>query len=178
MSESQKLLILAACITEPDYGRFKRYSEVMMVDGTHDTNEEKRELFITTVKDRYNRVFCLSRCLLPNSRTMIFHWQFSIFYKIHLPQHIRDKVCLIICDGDKNECSQIDFAIKSGLFPNALRVRCIWHIVDRGWMNHKPSPQLVSTDATVVKYNEEKYATLLKDESKFIKDWCYSFGKA
>ena len=57
-------------------------------------------------------------------------------------------------------------------------MKYIWHIVDRGWMNHKPSPQLASTNATVVNYNEEKYATLLKDESKFIKDWCYSFGKA
>ena len=62
MSQSQKLLILAAYITEPDYERFKRYPEVMMMNGTHGTNEEKRELFITTAKDRYNHVFCLSRC--------------------------------------------------------------------------------------------------------------------
>ena len=50
MSQSQKLLILAVYITESDYEQFKRYPEVMMMDGTHRTNEEKMELFITTAK--------------------------------------------------------------------------------------------------------------------------------
>ena len=74
----KKLLILAAYITEPDYERFKRYPEVMMMYSTNGTNEEKRDLFITTAKYRHNNVFCLSRCPFTNARNMIFHWKFSI----------------------------------------------------------------------------------------------------
>ena len=29
--------------------------------------------------------------------------------------------------------SQFDEAINSGIFPNALRAQCGWHIIDRGW---------------------------------------------
>ena len=90
---------------------------------------------------------------------MIYHWLFSTFLKVHIPQKFRDRVHLLICDGDKNECSQIDFAIKSGIFPNAIRVRCIWHIVDRGWQRYKPVSQLAENDPSVHDYNEKKIGT-------------------
>ena len=76
----------------PDYERFKKYPEVMMIDCTHDTNDEKRELCMATGKDRNNNVFPISRCALPNGRMMIFHWKFSTFFKVHLPKKIRDRV--------------------------------------------------------------------------------------
>jgi len=42
---------------------------------------------------------------------------------------------LIICDGDPQECAQLDAAIKS-VFSGAMRRRCGWHIVDRGMNRH------------------------------------------
>lgn len=37
----------------------------------------------------------------------------------------------IISDGDSCECNQIGAAIKL-FMPNAIRVRCGWHIINRG----------------------------------------------
>ena len=128
-----------------------------MLDCTHGTNKEKRELCTATAKDCNNNVFAISRCALPNARNMIFQWLFSTFYKVHFPQELSDRVRLIICDGDQNECSQIDIAIRTGVFPNAMRSRCIWHVVDRGWNSKKPSPQLGEYDASVLNYNATIY---------------------
>ena len=38
---------------------------------------------------------------------------------------------VIISDGDSCECNQINATIKL-FMPNAIRVRCGWHIIDRG----------------------------------------------
>ena len=95
---------------------------------------------------------------------------------MHFPQQLRDRVRLIICDGDKNECSQIDSAIKSGVFPNAVRSRCIWHIVDRGGTRLKPSAQLGLTDPSVGNYNRNKHGASLKKAGQLVKNWCYSFA--
>ena len=176
LRDDQKLMLMGAYITEPDYERFKKFPEVMMIDCTHGTDEEKRELCTATGKDRHNNVYPISRCAIPNARNMIFHWKFSTFYKVHLPQKFHDRVRLIITDGDQNECSQIDIAIRSGLFPNAVRSRCIWHIVDRGWQAHKPSAQIAEHDPSVTNYQDKRYGHLLSNVSRTMKNWCFSFG--
>ena len=71
---------------------------------------------------------------------------------------------MLVCNGGKNECSQIDYAIKSGLFPNAICVQCIWNIVDCGWQYHKPSPQLEAVDSTISNYDQNQISSLLKKE--------------
>ena len=40
LKSNDKLLLMGAYITEPDYERFKKYPEVMMVDCTHGTNAQ------------------------------------------------------------------------------------------------------------------------------------------
>ena len=107
---------MGAYIAEPDHERFKKYPEVIMIDCTHHMNKENRELCTATNKDRHNNVFAISRCALPSSRNMIFHWLFSSFYKLHFPASIREQLRLIICDADQNECAQIDPSIKLGIF--------------------------------------------------------------
>jgi hypothetical protein len=44
---------------------------------------------------------------------------------------------IILTDGDSQETSQLDYAIKL-FFPKAHRARCIWHIVNRGMMKYFP----------------------------------------
>ena len=53
LRSNQKLLLMGAYITEPDYERFKKYPEVIMIDCTHHTNKENRELCTSTTKDRH-----------------------------------------------------------------------------------------------------------------------------
>ena len=51
---------MGAYITEPDYERFKKYPEVIMIDCTHHTNKENRELCTATTNDRQKNVFAIS----------------------------------------------------------------------------------------------------------------------
>ena len=59
----QKLLIIAAYITEPSYKHFKKYPDVIVMGSTHGTNEERRELFLMSAKYRRHNVFSLAHCL-------------------------------------------------------------------------------------------------------------------
>ena len=39
---------------------------------------------------------------------------------------------LVLINGDWNEMAALDEALKS-VFVNAIRIRCGWHIINRGW---------------------------------------------
>ena len=42
---------------------------------------------------------------------------------------------IIISDGAAQEFGQLDNAIDR-FFPNTIRVRCGWHLIDRSWEKH------------------------------------------
>jgi hypothetical protein len=46
---------------------------------------------------------------------------------------------MVVTDGDSQETSQLDMAMKKH-FPQAIRGRCIWHIVKRGMDKYFPKP--------------------------------------
>ena len=47
-------------------------------------------------------------------------------------RYLRNRVKVILSDGDAQECTQIDSAVGS-YFPNCKRLRCGWDLVNRGW---------------------------------------------
>ena len=103
-------------------------------------------------------------------RNTFFQWLFSSFFKIQLPQQLRDRVFLIICDGDQNQCSQIDKAIREGLFPNAVRAKCIWHVVNLGWQANNPHYSVVKHDPTVSNCTNVTHSQMLKKSATIVKD--------
>ena len=48
------------------------------------------------------------------------------------------KISIIISDGDAQEYMSIDDFI-SQFCPDVKRVRCGWHIINRGWKAHLPN---------------------------------------
>ena len=54
----------------------------------HMVQMKKKESYLLPLQKTDIIMYFVCQDALPNSRTMIFHWQFSAFYKIHLPQHI------------------------------------------------------------------------------------------
>jgi hypothetical protein len=54
-------------------------------------------------------------------------------------KELLSKVTTIITDGDAQETSQLDLAIKL-VVPQVFRVRCVCHIVNRGMTNYFPKP--------------------------------------
>jgi hypothetical protein len=76
----------------------------------------------------------------------------------HLPY-----MALIITDGDSQETTQLDIAICL-YFPNATRVQCGWHIIDRGWNAHGPK-------STGHEGKKDKWIIVLR----VLQTWMYSW---
>jgi hypothetical protein len=47
------------------------------------------------------------------------------------------EVEVMITNGDSQETTQLELAIKKYI-PHAMRLRCGWHIIDRGWNTNGP----------------------------------------
>ena len=71
------------------------------------------------------------RAFLPNQWNWAFKWLFRNLFPTLCESYVLLRVRVVISDGDSCECNQIDAAIKL-FMPNAVRLRCGWHIIDRG----------------------------------------------
>ena len=140
---------------------FEMFPEVVKVDCTNDTNNENRPLLTVTAKDSNGKCFTLLRSFLPNQQNWVFRWIFSIVLPQFFGHDVLHKIKVIISDGDANEMSQIDSAI-SIYMPHVHRVRCGWHIIDRGWEKH-----------IVSGYPEQ--AQFYCDVRGLVKEWMYSW---
>ena len=78
---------------------------------------------------------------------------------------ILSRINIIISDGDAQEYGQIDNAIKKFL-PQVRRVRCGWHIIEKGW-------QRKMLNRSVFVANPEVYDQITNN----IKSWMYSWMK-
>ena len=118
---------------------FELFSSIIYVDTTADTNNEGRPLLTMAGKDTSSRLFPIIRAFLPNQQMWTFRWVFSVLLPRAYSKRILSKVQIIITDGDSQETNQLDNAL-SLYFPQARRVQCGWHIVNRSWNSNIEGP--------------------------------------
>jgi hypothetical protein len=160
----QELLLGLAYVYPKEKRIFRLFPRVLKIDCTSGTNNEKRSLLTITVMDQNGKSFIVFRALLPNERAWTFKWIFQDVLPNMLGEcHLQD-TRVVVTDGDSQETTQLDIAI--GLyFPNVQRIRCGWHIVDRGWNAHGPK----STAAT--KDKKDEWIIVLR----LLQTWMYSW---
>ena len=117
-------------------------------------------------KNSNGKMFIFIRAYLAHERGWIFRWIFSIVLPKMFNKNTLSISKLIISDGDLQEYSQIDNASKK-YFPNFLRLRCGWHIVDRSWETRFSSKNAFP-EAAQLHYDTMK---------KTIQKWLYSWMK-
>jgi hypothetical protein len=137
LTDQQELMIACAWVLPKEKRLFQMYPEVIHVDATSDTNNENRPLLTITARDSRGNVVTVLRIFMPNERSWAFRWLFQVVLPTLLGSEPLQKVKVIITDGDSQETSQLDLAIAL-FFPQVLRVRCGWHIIDRGWKRNGP----------------------------------------
>ena len=161
----QKLLMAIAWVIPCEKRLFEMFPQVVLVDTTNDTNNEGRPLLTMTGKDSNGKMFTFLRAFLPNEKGWVFRWIFSVVIPQLFGITILNRIQVIITDGDSQEYGQLDNAI-SEFMPHITRVRCGWHIIQKGWEKNMMS---------------ESAYPLCKDfyyqVSKVLKDWLYSFMK-
>jgi len=135
-AEENQSVIVALVWTLPEGRRmFQAFPEQLSVDGTHDTTDEEWDLLTLSLQDMNGQQETVLRCWAPNNRNWLFQWLFQTSVPTLMGAEACARTRLIICDGDPQECAQLDAAIKS-VFSGAMRRRCGWHIVDRGMNRH------------------------------------------
>ena len=166
LTKEQHLFMGVAWMIDDECRRLELSPEVLHVDGTMCTNKQKCPLFTVTGKDRMGKQFIVMRALLPNQKAWAFRWLFSIVFPIFFSKSLLRRVNIIISDGDSQEYTQIDNAIKK-FMPNAKRLRCGWHLVSKGWKRHCCNA-----------LNKEMIGDRLlvyKQITRLIKRWLYSW---
>jgi hypothetical protein len=131
-SDDQDLLIALVWALPNTKRLFRAFPEVVYIDGTHKTNVLGQPLITVGIKDGYGKVQVVIRAYVPNERAWLFQWLFNKALPSVVGQETCKSVCLVITDGDSTETSQLDYAIET-VFTSAMRRRCSWHIIDKGW---------------------------------------------
>ena len=129
-----------AWVTPLEKLRFKMFPMVIYCDATMDTNNEGRPLLTMTGKDTSSKTFTILRVYLPNQQMWVFRWVFNVLLPEMYGNQVLSNVNTFITDGDSQEISQLDNAITT-FFPRVKRIRCGWHIINRGWMHHIEGPK-------------------------------------
>jgi hypothetical protein len=110
--DGQDVLVALVWTTPAGKRCFQAFPEQVSVDETHGTNDEEWGLLTFTIQDMSGKQETVIRCWSPNNRAWLFRWLFQT----SVPSLVGAAACcrtrLIICDGDPQECSQLDDAIQ------------------------------------------------------------------
>ncbi len=161
-TDDQDVLIAIVWVLPEGKRLFRAFPEVNFIDGTHKTNNENRPLITGGVRDADGKVSIVYRALVPNERAWLFRWLFHEALPSLLGGSYCKLVCIQITDGDSQETSQLDHALKT-IFQNSKRRRCGWHIVEKGWQRHLRG-FLLRSDAAI-------------HLTSVVKNWLYSLMK-
>ena len=162
LTNEQNLLVALAWVVPSERRLFQLFPETLFVDSVEDTNNEGRPLLTMSGCDSNGKMFTFLRAFLPNQRTWSFRWIFLHVLPTMFSKETIGRIRVIISDGDSQEYQQIDVAI-STFCPHVMRLRCGWHVIDRGWMRHGP------------KSNHYKDKIAFKAITTNIRNWMFSW---
>ena len=164
MNDEENLFVGVAWISTGDLRLLTLFPSVIKVDDTCHTNNEKRPHLTITGQTSSGHVFTWLRAFLPNKSAATFRWIFRVVLPQLIGYAVLQRIRLVISDGDSQETSQLDLAIAE-YFSHVKRVRCGWHIVEKGIQSHCPG------EKSVAPMQKEAYKSLLK----LVKNWIYSW---
>ena len=64
------------------------FPQVVYIDTTEKTNNEKRPLLTLGAKDSNGKVFIFLRVFMPNQQSWMFRWVLSVVFPRFVPKHI------------------------------------------------------------------------------------------
>ena len=77
LTDSQSLLLAIAWISDTEHRLVRMFPEVLFMDVTSQTNNEKRGLFLAAGKDSNAQAFTACHIVLPSEQRWVFQWIFS-----------------------------------------------------------------------------------------------------
>ncbi len=164
LTDNENLFVAVAWVYTGELRLLHQFPYVIKVDDTSHTNNEKRPHLTFTAQTSSGKVFTWLRVFLPNKSAGCFRWIFSCVLPKLIGNEILQNIRLAVTDGDSQETSQLDAAIRSH-FPRVVRVRCGWHLVEKGWQTYCPGERSVSSA------KKADFKALIQP----VKSWLYSW---
>ena len=128
---NEKILLAVGWAMDSDLRVFRQFPEVLKMDTTFRTNREGRPLYNVVVKDSNDKLTTVFCCLLPSEKGVIFNWLLQHALRRLFGDSHCHRVQTIITDGDSTEITTVLGSLHN-VYPNAVHINCLWHIVDRG----------------------------------------------
>jgi hypothetical protein len=132
IADSKEMMVGIAYGMPYELEQFGLFHVSLHIDATADTNKEGRPLVTVTSKDSYGRMFFVLRAFLPCEQSWAYKWLFHTVFPVLIGTEVLNKVSIVVTDGDSQEITQLEDAVNK-FFPKVYRIRCSWHIIDRGW---------------------------------------------
>jgi hypothetical protein len=171
LSDDQPLLLAVLWATAEERALFEKYPNVVKIDTTFGTNKNGLPLVVLSGKTSNNETFTIARGNLPNERAFVFKWLFEDALPALFPSKLLGRVQLIISDGDSQEIVQISAAVSpGGSLEFALRLQCVFHIVDRSWKS-----KVYNQDVKQMELNKNRFYEPIR---KLLMHWIYSWCTA
>ena len=134
LTDRQSLLLAIAWITDTERRLVSMFPEVLYMDVTSQTNNEKRGLFLVAGKDGNGEAFTALRIYLPSEQKWVFQWIFSHCLPFLLGNRVLSRNNLCITDGDKNKYDSLgDQFSECTAWCNSKHVLCEWHLLASQW---------------------------------------------
>ena len=129
---SKEMMVGVAYGMPFELDQFGLFHVALHIDATADTNIEGRPLVTVTSKDSYGKMFFVLRAFLPSEQSWAYKWLFQTVFPVLIGKEVLQKISIIVTDGDSQEITQLEDAVNK-FCPTVKRIRCSWHIIDRGW---------------------------------------------
>jgi len=137
LQNDQNLFMALAWVVPSERRMLELYPDTLFGDALEDTNKEGLTIGGC---DLSGKMFTFLRTFLANQRSWSFRWIFMQVLPTMFSKNIFERIKVIISDGDLQKYQQIDAAIAT-FNPKVKRIRCSWHVIDRGWDRHGPQSQ-------------------------------------
>ena len=128
----QDLFVAVMWVTKGERELFRKFPNLVKIDTTFGTNDRSMPLLSITGLTSTGQTFTIVRAYIPNEQAWVFRWILSHSLPQLLGVESMQRIVVILSDGDSTEIAQINHLVDE-LCPLAHRLRCGWHLVDRGW---------------------------------------------
>lgn len=134
LQETQSILLAIGWITDDEKRLVSLYPEVLFMDVTSQTNNEKRGLFLVAGKDSTGSAFTATRMFLPSEQKWVFHWIFKHALPLLLGTTSIKRNSIVITDGDCNIYDSLnDETTIGGIWEGTQHFLCFWHLLTVSW---------------------------------------------
>jgi hypothetical protein len=134
LSVDQSILLAVGWISDNERRLVSMFPEVLFMDVTSQTNNEKRGLFVVAGKDSCARGFTATRIFLPSEQKWVFSWIFGYALPFLFGHSVLKRNKIVITDGDSNMYESLnEHTCYGGLWHGTHHLLCQWHLLNVSW---------------------------------------------